>query len=106
MLEVKPNKEVLKIHVSLMGASTWQLVWLFVGMVVGSGIYFILPFPEAAKVPIIIPIVMIIGSIGIVNYNGMNIFQLCREAIHTWKMHKYPLIPRGRKEDYYGEDDK
>ncbi len=105
MLEVKPNKEILKIHVSFMGASLWQIAWMLVGIAGGSFVYLLLPLPSVLRVPVMIPVVIFIASIGIVNYNGMNIFKLIRAVFRTGYMNRHPLVVRGRKEELYAVDD-
>lgn len=99
MLEVKPNKEIMKIKTSIMGASPWQLGWLIAGIVAGSVVYYTLPFPSVIKAPFIVPVVLFFVSIGFVEIDGMNIFGLLNAVRVTIKQMRHPLVLRSRREE-------
>lgn len=99
MLEVKPNKEILKIKTSLMGASPWQLGWLAAGILAGTVVYFILPLPSAVKAPCVVPVVLFFCAAGFAYVDGMNLFMLIKAVIKTGRLYRHPLVIRGRKED-------
>lgn len=100
MLEVKPNKEILKIKTSIMGVSPWQLGWIIAGIIAGSVVYYILPFPAALRTPCVVPVVLFFCSVGFIDIDGMNLFQLIKAVITTGRLYRRPLVVRGRKEDY------
>lgn len=104
MLEVKPNKEILKIKTSMLGFTPGQVASITLGMIAGSITYFVLPVPDFCKIPVIAVIVVFICSFGFVNVDGMNVWQIIRAMISTWRMHRHPLVLRGRREDYNGSD--
>lgn len=104
MLEAKPNKEILKIKTSMLGFTPGQIASVTVGMIAGSITYFVLPVPDFFKIPVIAVIVVFICSFGFVNVDGMNVWQIIRAMISTWRMHRHPLVLRGRREDYNGSD--
>ncbi len=104
MLEVKSNKEILKIKTSMLGFSTGQVVSITLGMIAGSITYYVLPVPDFFKLPVVAVVIIFICSFGFVNIDGMNVWQIIRAMLVTWRMHKHPLVLRGRREDYNGSD--
>lgn len=104
MLEVKPNKEILKIKTSILGFTPVQIASVSIGMIAGTVTYYILPVPDFFKFPIISVIVILICSFGFYSLDGMNVFQIIGAMILTWRIYKHPLVLRGRREDYNGND--
>lgn len=104
MLEVNPNKEILKIHTSFMGVTAWQGIWMVAGVIAGSVVYFILPFPSAVKAPMIIPIVVFFAAVGLVNIHGMNLGQVLAAMIQTARLKKHPLILENERGEYNVND--
>lgn len=100
MLEVNPNKEILKIKTSYMGVGIWQGIWMILGVVAGSLVYYMLPFPSIIKAPCIVPVVIVFGAIGFVDIHGMNLFQVIQAMIHTAKLSRHPLILLNEKGEY------
>ena len=103
MLEVKPNKEILKIKTSMLGFTTGEVVSITLGMIAGSITYFVFPVPFL-KFPVVAVVVIFICSFGFINLDGMNVWQIIKAMISTWRMHRHPLVLRGRREDYNGRD--
>ncbi len=104
MLEVKSNKEILKIKTSMLGFSTGEVVSITLGMIAGSITYYVLPMPDFFKLPVVAVVIIFICSFGFVNIDGMNVWQILRAMISTWRMNRHPLVLRGRREDYNGSD--
>ena len=104
MLEVKPNKEILKIKTSMLGFTPGQVASITVGLIAGSITYFFLPVPDFCKIPVIAVVVVFICSFGFVTMDGMNVWQIIQAMFFTWRMNKNPLVLRGRREDYNGSD--
>lgn len=75
---------------------------MITGVVAGSVVYFVLPFPTAFKVPCIMPIVIFVCAIGFVRINGMYLPQLVAAMFETLRLYKHPAVIRGRKEDIDG----
>ncbi|MGN0390692.1 MAG: hypothetical protein ACI4L2_07740 [Wujia sp.] len=104
MLEVKPNKEILKIHTYWMGVTPFQAACMVMGLITGSIAYYFLPIPEFIKAPVVAPIVVLFCSLGFFTMDGMNLFQIVSAMFQTWRMYRHPLVIRGRKEDINGTD--
>ena len=104
MLEAKSNKEILKIKTSMLGFTPGQVVSITLGMIAGSITYYVLPVPDFFKLPVVAVVIIFICSFGFVNVDGMNVWQIIRAMISTWRMNRHPLVLRGRREDYNGSD--
>ena len=104
MLEAKSNKEILKIKTSMLGFTPGQVVSITLGMIAGSITYYVLPVPDFFKLPVVAVVIIFICSFGFVNVDGMNVLQIIRAMISTWRMNRHPLVLRGRREDYNGSD--
>lgn len=104
MLEVKPNKEIMKIRTYWMGVTPVQAVFMALGLIAGSLAYYFIPVPEFFKAPLVAPIVVFFVSFGWCNVDGMNLMQLFLAMIETWRQYRHPLVLRGRKEDIHGSD--
>ena len=104
MLEVKTNKEILKIKTSMLGFTPGQVASITLGMIAGSITYFVIPVPDFFKFPVVAVVVIFICSFGFISLDGMNVWQIIRALISTWRMHRHPLVLRGRREDYSGSD--
>ena len=104
MLEAKSNKEILKIKTSMLGFTPGQVVSITLGMIAGSITYYVLPEPDFFKLPVVAVVIIFICSFGFVNVDGMNVWQIIRAMISTWRMNRHPLVLRGRREDYNGSD--
>ena len=104
MLEAKSNKEILKIKTSMLGFTPGQVVSITLGMIAGSITYYVLTVPDFFKLPVVAVVIIFICSFGFVNVDGMNVWQIIRAMISTWRMNRHPLVLRGRREDYNGSD--
>ena len=104
MLEAKSNKEILKIKTSMLGFTPGQVVSITLGMIAGSITYYVLPVPDFFKLPVVAVVIIFICSFGFVNVDVMNVWQIIRAMISTWRMNRHPLVLRGRREDYNGSD--
>lgn len=104
MLEVKTNKEILKVQTSLLGFTPGQVASITIGFIAGSVVYFVLPVPEFCKFPFVAVVVVFICSFGFINVDGMNVIQIITAMFKTLQMYRHPLVLRGRREDINGTD--
>lgn len=100
MLEVKPNKEILKIkNIVFLGLSLWEIGWICSGIIVASLVYFVIPLPAFIKGELIFPIVAFFSVVGFHKIDGMNLFEFVFATISTRRMRKKTLILESREED-------
>ena len=88
----------------MLGFTPGQVVSITLGMIAGSITYYVLPVPDFFKLPVVAVVIIFICSFGFVNVDGMNVWQIIRAMISTWRMNRHPLVLRGRREDYNGSD--
>lgn len=98
MLEVKPNKEILKIKSSIyLGFTLYQIICFALGIVAGGAIFVLLPVFDMLKVFLMVFVVGIFSFAGFYEYNHMNIFQLLIAFGRCQKLKKQNLVVKNEE---------
>lgn len=100
MLEVKKNKELLKIQNTMyLGFTAWQFLWMLFGIILGSILFYILPFHEMVKATLLVVVIFFFGSVGFLKPFGLNMFKFIGCLIESHRLNRHPLVPGNGKEE-------
>lgn len=92
MLEIKPNKEILKIKNKMFfGFTAYQFFMLLLGLITGTALFIVLPFHEMVKAVILAVVVSLFTAAAMVRYNNMNLIQLIAAVIESRMLSKKPF---------------
>lgn len=76
MLEIKTNKEILKIKNRIyLGFTAYQFGMLIGGLVTGTAVFLILPVHMLIRVMIMVVIIAFFVAAGMININNMSLFK-------------------------------
>lgn len=98
MLEVKPNKEVLKIKYKILGFTSYQFFMICAGLISGTILFLFLPFHQMINAFILSIVVLMFVSLAMININNMNLFVFILTLLKNRKICKKPYLFENRKE--------
>ena len=79
MLEVKPNKEILKIKSTrFWGFAAKEFTAAAAALITGAVIFIALPYPEVVKAIILVPVAMLICALGFFELDGMSAWEFLK----------------------------
>lgn len=85
MLEVTPNKELLKIkNTMFLGFTGRQIIAFFLGMVVGTILFVITPIPLFLKPALLLVSMGVVMLPLLFSWDGMNLFQFILAVIDSF----------------------
>ena len=105
MLEVKPNKEILKIkNTMFFGFTGFQALMISAGLIAGTLLFILLPFHPMINTFVLSIVVVVCVSLGIVEINNMSLFKFVLVLAKNRKICKKPWLFENDKE--VAKDDK
>ncbi|MBP3621502.1 MAG: PrgI family protein [Lachnospiraceae bacterium] len=76
MLEVKPNKEILKIkNTMFLGFTGFQALMIGAGLITGTLLFLLLPFHPLINTFILVVVVVVFVTIGMIEINNMSLLK-------------------------------
>lgn len=92
MLEIKPNKEILKIKNKMFfGFTAYQFFMLLLGLITGAVLFVVLPFHDMIKAVILAVVVSLFTAAALVRVNNMNLFQLIAAVMESKRLSRKPF---------------